>query len=51
MYLMYQKLISKKCIYFYYFYKNDLIKISNLDFIDIVFDDKSKSMTGTQKVT
>ena len=34
-----------------YFYKNDLIKINNLDFTDIVLNDKSRSMRGTQKVT
>ena len=34
-----------------YFYKNDLIKINNLDVTDIVLNDKSRSMRGTQKVT
>ena len=34
-----------------YFYKNDLIKIDNLEFIDIILNDKSRSMRGTQKVT
>lgn len=28
----------------------NLIKINNLDFIDIVLNDKWKSMIGTQKV-
>lgn len=41
----------KKCIYFYHFYKNDLIKINNIDFNDFVLDDKLKSMAGNQKVT